>query len=129
MKNPENKPDNKAASKAPAKPAEPNQKAGEVTSTVFSGKPSAFRMPQVARENHQSRSLKNHSLRSVDELKARWKEQVTAACMVWNKLSEKELLESEGHKMPLVCLIQARHDITRDEANKQVNRFFEQHMS
>lgn len=80
-------------------------------------------------ENHQTRNLHPHSLPSMDELKARWKQQVGAARRVWDKVSEKELLESEGHKRPLVCLIQERHDITRDEANKQVNSFFEKHMT
>ncbi|MDI1303230.1 MAG: hypothetical protein PSX71_15125 [bacterium] len=86
-------------------------------------------LPHPIWENHQTRSRQQRTLPSMDELKARWKNKIGIARTVWSKLSEKELLESDGHKLPLVCLIQERHDITRDEANKQVNHFFEQHMT
>lgn len=68
-------------------------------------------------------------LLSVEELKSRWIQKISAAKAVWSQLSENELLESGGHKRPLVGLILAKHTISRDEANKQVNQFFEQHMS
>jgi uncharacterized protein YjbJ (UPF0337 family) len=86
-------------------------------------------LPHPLWENHQTRNRQQRTLPSRDELKARWKSKIGIARTLWSKLSEKELLESEGHKLPLVCLIQERHGITRDEANKQVNRFFEQHMT
>lgn len=125
-------------SNGPAKIAEQSPKPEPGKSTPVFKK--TERMPTPAKaalnaplhaswENHQTRNLHPYPLPSMDELKARWKQQVGAARMVWDKLSEKELLESEGHKMPLVCLIQEHHGATRDEANKQVNRFFEKHMS
>lgn len=68
-------------------------------------------------------------LPSMSEIKAKWALQVGAAKHTWSQLTEKELLESEGHKVLLVDMIQERYFFTRDESNKQVNRFFEKHMS
>jgi uncharacterized protein YjbJ (UPF0337 family) len=53
------------------------------------------------------------SLPSIDELKG--------------KLTEDELLKSEGHAQKLTGLVQERYAITRDEADKQVSAFFKKH--
>jgi uncharacterized protein YjbJ (UPF0337 family) len=60
---------------------------------------------------------------SVDEMKGKWKQQVGAAKVAWGKLTEDELLKSEGHEQKLSGLIQERYAITHDEANKQVKNF------
>ena len=69
------------------------------------------------------------SLPSVDEIKGKWKQQVGAAKIAWGKLTEDELLKSEGHEQKLAGLIQERYAITRDEADKQIKGFFEKHKS
>lgn len=63
------------------------------------------------------------SLPSADELKGKWKQQVGAAKVAWGKLTEDELLQSEGHEEKLAGLVQERYAITRDEADKQVKSF------
>lgn len=68
-------------------------------------------------------------LPSMNEIKAKWRLQVGAALETWDQLSESDLLQSEGHKILLVDMLQDKYYYTRDEANKQVNRFFEKHMS
>lgn len=65
------------------------------------------------------------SLPSADEIKGKWKQQVGAAKIAWGKLTEDELLTSEGHEQKLIGLIQERYAITRDEADKQVKSFIE----
>jgi len=70
---------------------------------------------------------KPNSIPSVDELKGKWKEKVGEAKMAWGKLTENELLESEGKVEKLVGLIQTRYAIKREEAKKQVERFFQRH--
>lgn len=60
---------------------------------------------------------------SADQLKAKWKQQVGSAKIAWGKLTEDELLKSEGRQEKLVGLIQERYAITRDEAEKQVKDF------
>lgn len=67
------------------------------------------------------------SLPSVDEIKGKWKQRVGAAKIVWGKLTEDELLKSEGHAQKLTGLVQERYAITRDEADKQVSNFFKKH--
>lgn len=63
------------------------------------------------------------SLPSTDELKGKWKQQVGAAKIAWGKLTEDELLQSEGREEKLAGLVQERYAITRDEADKQVKDF------
>ena len=45
--------------------------------------------------------------------------------MAWGKLTEDELLQSEGHAEKLAGLVQERYAITHDEAEKQVKSFFD----
>ncbi|MGK2914874.1 MAG: CsbD family protein [Porticoccaceae bacterium] len=67
------------------------------------------------------------SLPSADEMKGKWKQQVGAAKVAWGKLTEDELLQLEGNQQKLAGLIQERYAVTRDEAEKQVNDFFDKH--
>lgn len=64
------------------------------------------------------------SLPSADELKGKWKQQVGGAKVAWGKLTEDEILKSEGRAEKLAGLVQERYAITRDEADKQVKEFF-----
>ncbi|MCY1278366.1 hypothetical protein D9M68_318460 [compost metagenome] len=63
------------------------------------------------------------SLPSADELQGKWNQHVGAAKIAWGKLTEDELLKSEGHEQRLSGLVQERYAITRDEAEKQVKTF------
>lgn len=65
------------------------------------------------------------SMPSADELKGKWQQQVGAAKIAWGKLTEDELLKSEGHAQKLAGLVQERYAITRDEADKQVKDFID----
>ena len=63
------------------------------------------------------------SLPGMDEIKAKWQQQIGAAKVAWGKLTDDELLQSEGHAQKLAGLVQERYAISRDEAEKQVQRF------
>lgn len=52
-----------------------------------------------------------------------------AAKAAWGKLTDDELLKVEGHREKLAGLIEERYAVTRDEAQKQVRHFFDQHRS
>lgn len=65
------------------------------------------------------------SMPSSDALKGKWKQQVGAAKIAWGKLTEDELLKSEGHQEKLAGLVQERYAITRNEADKQVKDFIQ----
>ena len=69
------------------------------------------------------------NLPGVDELKARWRQQIGAAKVAWGDLTDDELLQAEGHEDKLAGLIEERYAVTRDEATRQVKHFFDQHRS
>lgn len=85
---------------------------------------------QPQREQKPDRQKQPHQqqqgMPTADELKGKWKQQVGAAKIMWGKLTEDELLKAEGHQQKLAGLVQERYAITRDEAEKQVKKFFEQ---
>ena len=64
------------------------------------------------------------SLPSADELKGKWKQQVGAAKVAWGKLTDDELLQTEGHLEKLSGLVQERYAIESAEAARQVKEFF-----
>ena len=64
---------------------------------------------------------------SADEIKGKWKQHLGEAKIVWGKLTEDEILKSEGHVQKLAGLVQERYAITRDAADKQVKDFVEKH--
>jgi uncharacterized protein YjbJ (UPF0337 family) len=65
------------------------------------------------------------SLPSADQLKGKWKQQVGGAKLAWGKLTEDEILKSEGRAEKLAGLVQERYAVTRDEADKQVKSFLD----
>ncbi|MGB5098360.1 MAG: CsbD family protein [Porticoccaceae bacterium] len=81
--------------------------------------------PPTATMKPQTNRRKMVSLLNADEIKGKWKQQIGAAKVAWGKLTEDELLKLEGHQQKLAGLIQVRYAITRDEAEKQVRRFFD----
>lgn len=66
-----------------------------------------------------------HPAPSATEIKGLWKQQVGSAKITWGKLTDDELLKTEGHIQKLAGLVQERYAITRDEAEKQIKGFFE----
>jgi len=77
---------------------------------------------QASKQQHQA-------MPSVDEVKGKWKQQMGSAKIAWGKLTEDELLKSEGHEQKLAGLVQERYAVSRDEAHKQVKGFFEKYRS
>lgn len=69
------------------------------------------------------------SMPSNTEIKGVWKQQMGAAKVTWGKLTDDELLQTEGHVQKLAGLVQERYAITRDEAAAQINSFFDKHRS
>jgi uncharacterized protein YjbJ (UPF0337 family) len=65
------------------------------------------------------------SLPNSDQIKGEWKQQVGAAKIAWGKLTDDELLKSEGHAEKLAGLVQERYGIVRGEAEEQVKAFLD----
>lgn len=69
------------------------------------------------------------NLPNSDELKGQWKQKMGAAKITWGKLTNDQLLQSEGRVEKLAGIVQEGYGITRDEAEGQVKDFFEKHKS
>lgn len=65
------------------------------------------------------------SLPNSDQIKGEWKQQVGAAKVAWGKLTDDELLQTEGHAEKLAGLVQERYGIVRSDAEAQVNKFLD----
>lgn len=60
-----------------------------------------------------------------EEMKSRWQQQVRGARIAWTKLTEDELLESEGRQDRLIGLLQERYAVSCEEASRRVRNFME----
>ena len=65
------------------------------------------------------------SLPNSDQIKGEWKQQMGAAKIAWGKLTDDELLKTEGHAEKLAGLVQERYGMMRDEAEDQVKAFMD----
>lgn len=52
-----------------------------------------------------------------------WLQHIDAALQCWNKLSRAQLLQSEGKPHRLSRLLQEHYDLSRDQAEHQINQF------
>lgn len=66
-------------------------------------------------------------LPNKETIEGKWKQQLGTAKIVWGKLTEDELLKTEGHSQKLAGLIQERYAITLEEADVQVKKFLKEH--
>ena len=79
---------------------------------------------QAASSASDSVSDAKHSMdNKLDELAGKWKQKVGSAKVIWGKLTDDELLKTEGHVQKLGGLLQERYAITKEAADKQVSDF------
>lgn len=86
-------------------------------------------VPLIASMGHQapmSQQQQQAMPTSIDEAKGAWKQRVGSAKVAWGKLTDDELLQTQGHMDKLSGLVQERYAITRDEAVTQIKTFFSQ---
>ena len=65
----------------------------------------------------------SHALPSHNLIAGKWKQHAGAAKVAWGKLTDDEILQTEGHLQKLAGIIQERYAITKDIAEKQVADF------
>ena len=70
--------------------------------------------------------LKTVQVTALAGAKGKWPQQVKAAKSQWSKLSEAEILQSDGNPQQLSGLVQKRYELARDVADKQVKTFLDQ---
>jgi uncharacterized protein YjbJ (UPF0337 family) len=61
----------------------------------------------------------------VDRFQGKWQQYVGIAGIAWGKLTEEQLLKSQGHKDKLSALIQRRYVMSPPEADAQVERLMQ----
>jgi len=61
----------------------------------------------------------------TDQIKGKWKQSVGSAKVAWGKLTDDEILQSEGHLDKLAGLVQERYAISREQAAKEVKEFLD----
>jgi uncharacterized protein YjbJ (UPF0337 family) len=57
----------------------------------------------------------------------KWKQLIGKAKAAWGELTDDELTRAEGHADRLIGLVQERYGKTREEAVREVRRFFDAH--
>lgn len=62
-----------------------------------------------------------------DIAEGKWKQMIGKAKTAWGELTDDELTKAEGRIEKLTGLIQERYGKTRDEAAREVRRFFDAH--
>ncbi|MFP4069321.1 MAG: CsbD family protein [Opitutales bacterium] len=62
-----------------------------------------------------------------DTLKGKWKQMSGSAKERWGKLTDDELLRIDGEKDRLIGTIQEKYGLARDDAEKQVDEWFNTH--
>jgi uncharacterized protein YjbJ (UPF0337 family) len=60
-----------------------------------------------------------------DQIAGKWKQMKGEAKVLWGKLTDDELDQAEGHKDKLAGMIQERYGKTKEEAEDEVNKFFD----
>jgi uncharacterized protein YjbJ (UPF0337 family) len=100
----------------------------ETPITAVNSKDAANSAPLAAKGNDEVMSQPPPPKATVTDIKSdiqtKWKKHVGAAKKLWAKISEEDLLKTEGNEHKLATLVQNRHDMARAEAYKQVNDFF-----
>ena len=64
-------------------------------------------------------------LRRTAGTAGKWKRQQAAASLHWPRITDSELLWSDGHVARLTDLVQRHYLLSRTDAERQVARFFE----
>jgi uncharacterized protein YjbJ (UPF0337 family) len=77
--------------------------------------------PTIGMKEGKNASAKSSS----SSLKTKWPQQVKAAKSQWGKLSETEILNSDGDLHQLSTLVQQRYSLAGDVADKQVKSFLD----
>lgn len=80
---------------------------------------------QTDEKNQQSQQQQQASPIAA-ELRAKWKQHVASAKLLWAKLTDTEILQSEGRADRLSGLIVERYAVSQQEADSQVKQFIDE---
>lgn len=58
-----------------------------------------------------------------DQIAGKWKQHAGSAKILWGKLTDDEILKTEGRAEKLAGIVQERYGVTKEAAQKQVADF------
>lgn len=76
---------------------------------------------QISQQKRQQQQQQQQG--TTDVIKAKWQQQVGAAKKLWGKLTDDEIMQSNGDAEKLAGLVKERYAVNRIEADKQVKKF------
>ncbi len=80
--------------------------------------------PQPDEKSQQSQQ--QQASPTAAELRSKWKQHVASAKLLWAKLTDTEILQSEGRADRLSGLIVERYAVSQQEADSQVKQFIDE---
>lgn len=64
---------------------------------------------------------------NADVLKGQWKQIKGGLKASWGKLTDDDITEIEGNEEKLIGILQKRYGYSKDEAEKEYNKFMDRH--
>jgi uncharacterized protein YjbJ (UPF0337 family) len=77
---------------------------------------------QISQQKRQQQQQQKQQ-GTADVIKGKWQQQVGAAKKMWGKLTDDEIMQSNGDADKLAGLVKERYAVNRIEADKQVKKF------
>jgi len=77
----------------------------------------------VSQQNGKKMNNNSNLVPSYDLIAGKWKQHAGAAKIMWGKLTDDEILKTEGQLEKLVGIVQEKYAISRDVADQQVDEF------
>jgi uncharacterized protein YjbJ (UPF0337 family) len=84
--------------------------------------------PENAKSSTQTQPTQPQQQQSstmADRMSGKWNQYVGEAKVTWGKLTDDEILKSEGNMQKLGGLVEERYAISREKADEQVKKFLD----
>jgi uncharacterized protein YjbJ (UPF0337 family) len=110
---------------------QPGQQAGQKSGQQQEQAENSQKKPQAAGTAHSdskqqpTKSPQQQASPTADRLGGKWDQFVGAAKTTWGKLTDDEILQSEGNAQKLAGLVEERYALSRDIAETQVKKFLD----
>jgi uncharacterized protein YjbJ (UPF0337 family) len=98
-----------------------NRQNGETTNPLASAAQANQSQQPLQQPLQQQESTAN------DTTSNKWKTMIGAAKEMWNKLTDQELIKSQGNEQELTSLVRRRYSVPQEKANQQVKKFLAKH--
>ncbi|HEY6528926.1 MAG TPA: CsbD family protein [Cellvibrionaceae bacterium] len=101
------------------------QKSGQQQAEHSQKKPQTASSAHSDSKQQATKSPQQQSSATADRLSGKWDQFVGSAKTTWGKLTDDEILQSEGNAQKLAGLVEERYALSRDLAETQVKKFLD----